>query len=165
MKTTKFKKIIPILLVSVFFSCNSSPDPDKFLGKWVSVDPKDSLSLPVEIYKTQSNFFVKIPYRKSFKEFSAVYNKEENVLKIENVFKFFYLPDSNFLKINVKGNSENFRPINDNEAKVRLEGHLKRLKTDSRKVIQVKTINPFKDYKNHDAEILNRIIKRRKNIN
>lgn len=162
MKIIKLKKIIPIVLVSLFFSCNSSSEQDVFLGKWVST--KDSISLPIEVYKTETNFFVKIPYQKTIKEFPANYDKDEKFLSIENVFKLYYLPDSNFIKLNVKGRSENFRRITDDEAKVRSQKYVSRLRSDSIKANNLKNSTPFKDYKNNDAEIFNRVLKRKKNL-
>ena len=147
-----------ILAIGLLASnCKSKNELDNYLGTWAASDPNDSISPPVTIYKDGENYFGKIKNKKETSDVPLTYNQEEKYVSMGQEIRLYYLADSEFLKMNFRGHSENLKKINEKEAVLRANKLAVKLKADS-----IKRANPFKDYKNNDADIAQDVLKNKK---
>ncbi|MGY3055009.1 uncharacterized LabA/DUF88 family protein [Pedobacter sp. UYEF25] len=151
------KKIALLILTmaSIVAGCNSNKEADNYLGIWAASDPNDSISAPVTIYKEGENYFAKVTNKNIASDIPLVYNEKQKYMTMGQEIRLYYY--YNKLKMNFRGKTEQLEKITESEANLRTEKMAIKLKADS-----IKKANPFKDYKNSDADIARDILKNRK---
>lgn len=160
------KQKLLFLTIIVFSACSNKPKIENFLGNWIPNDPKDSVSYPSIIKNEDGNLFLQQKEPNNSKEIPATYDKDQNILSIGESFvkvNFFYLPDSDRLKVNFNGKSQIYRRISDKEVDSRVNAVVAfKRKQDSLLKIKQKKMDSV--MKNKDNQIINDILKNARHL-